>query len=172
METSLESTKLAVLSLPSSWNGYCSDIACWTPSPHNLQEQPLLQLIVKPHQKVSPPDFNELQILSLPPPYLLSSLPPPSSTLVPTAAMSTPPSTTSPPQAQPIKQVPPKWKTLYLVLYNFLSATLWSAVLGRVVLIVTLHGIGKVFLGVGDYVRWVQTLAGLEVVHSLVGTFA
>lgn len=68
------------------------------------------------------------------------------------------------------KPVPPKWKTLYLILYNFLSATLWSAVLGRVLLIAYLHGAWRVYLGVGDLVRGVQTLAGLEVVHSLLGT--
>lgn len=71
---------------------------------------------------------------------------------------------------RPSKPVPPRWTTLYLILYNFLSATLWSAVLGRVLLIAYLHGTWKVFFGVGDYVRWVQTLAGLEVAHSVVGT--
>jgi len=71
----------------------------------------------------------------------------------------------------PVKEVPPSWRSLYLILYNFVSASLWGAVLGRVVLIAGLHGWRNVFIGNDEFVRWVQTAAGMEVVHSLVGMY-
>lgn len=78
-----------------------------------------------------------------------------------------------PAQAPPaaVKEVPPSWRSLYLILYNFVSAVLWGAVLGRVVLIAGLYGWRNVFLGNDEFVRWVQTAAGMEVLHSLVGTY-
>jgi len=60
--------------------------------------------------------------------------------------------------------------TYFLILYNSVSAILWSAVLGRVVLIAAIHSYGRVFLGVSEYAKWTQTLAILEVVFSLTGT--
>ncbi|KZZ97622.1 protein tyrosine phosphatase [Moelleriella libera RCEF 2490] len=60
-------------------------------------------------------------------------------------------------------------KTGYLVLYNFVSATLWTAVLGRTVLLFLLRGAPFVYLGVGAFAKWTQTLAALEVLHSLAG---
>lgn len=72
-------------------------------------------------------------------------------------------------QSKPVKEVPPRWKTLYLILYNFISAVLWSAVLGKILLIAATHGPWRVYFGTGEYVKWVQTLAALEVGHSLVG---
>lgn len=70
-----------------------------------------------------------------------------------------------------VKEVPPSWRSLYLILYNFASAILWASVLGRVVLIWALYGWRNVFVGNDEFVRWVQTAAGMEVVHSLVGTY-
>ena len=60
-------------------------------------------------------------------------------------------------------------KTQYLILYNFVSAILWLVVLGRAVLLVPLVGFGRVYPGVGQFTKWTQTMAVLEVVHSVTG---
>lgn len=57
----------------------------------------------------------------------------------------------------------------YLVGYNLVSALLWTAVLGRVILLIPLVGFGDVHGGVGEFTKWTQTLAVLEVVHSTLG---
>ena len=61
-------------------------------------------------------------------------------------------------------------QTQYLIGYNLVCAILWTAVLGRVVLLVPLVGFGNVYGGVGGFTKWTQTLALLEVGHSAVGT--
>lgn len=61
-------------------------------------------------------------------------------------------------------------RTQYLILYNFASAILWLAVLGRVVLLVPMVGFGSVYRGVGEFTKWTQTMALLEVVHALTGS--
>ncbi|KAK3068881.1 hypothetical protein LTR53_013222 [Teratosphaeriaceae sp. CCFEE 6253] len=70
---------------------------------------------------------------------------------------------------QPVKVVPPSYRSLYLILYNFVSAVLWSVVLGRTLLIAGLYGNRNVHVGVGEFTKWTQTLAALEVVHAAVG---
>ncbi|KAI9744789.1 MAG: hypothetical protein M1818_001714 [Claussenomyces sp. TS43310] len=60
-------------------------------------------------------------------------------------------------------------KTQYLILYNFVSAVLWLVVLGRVVLLIPLVGFGRVYGGVGQFTKWTQTLALMEVVHAAAG---
>lgn len=60
-------------------------------------------------------------------------------------------------------------KTQYLILYNFVCALLWSVVLGRVVLLVYLAGFGSTYLGVGQFAKWTQTIAVLEIVHAAAG---
>ncbi|KAI9872519.1 MAG: hypothetical protein M1830_001531 [Pleopsidium flavum] len=57
-------------------------------------------------------------------------------------------------------------KAQYLIFYNFISAVLWLAVLGRVVLLVPLVGFKNVYGGVGEFAKWTQTLALLELAHS------
>jgi very-long-chain (3R)-3-hydroxyacyl-CoA dehydratase len=57
----------------------------------------------------------------------------------------------------------------YLVGYNAVSAFLWAAVLTRLVILYPLVGPKFVSGGLADFTRWVQTLALLEVVHSLIG---
>lgn len=64
---------------------------------------------------------------------------------------------------------PSQAKLLYLTVYNFASAVLWLTVLGRTVGATFLRGPEFVPLAVGSFVRWTQTLALLEVVHSLLG---
>lgn len=61
-------------------------------------------------------------------------------------------------------------QTQYLVGYNLLCAVLWTAVLGRVIILVPLVGFQNVHGGVGKFTKWTQTLALLEVVHSALGT--
>lgn len=79
------------------------------------------------------------------------------------------PQDTAPPGTAKPKSKPSVLKTAYLVLYNFVSAILWSTVLGRTLLVATLHGYGRVFLGVGEFAKWTQTLALLEVAHAALG---
>ncbi|KAL3423064.1 protein tyrosine phosphatase-like protein [Phlyctema vagabunda] len=68
---------------------------------------------------------------------------------------------------KPLQSSSPKIQ--YLILYNFVSAVLWLAVLGRVLLLVPLVGFGRAYEGVGSFTKWTQTLALLEVVHSATG---
>ena len=62
------------------------------------------------------------------------------------------------------------WQRNYLVAYNFISAILWSAVLGRVLVLLPAIGPEHIYDVVGDFAKWVQTGALLEIVHSLTGT--
>ena len=62
-------------------------------------------------------------------------------------------------------------KTGYLVLYNAVSTILWATILGRVLLVANVHGTKMVFPAVGEFAKWTQTLALLEVVHAAVGEF-
>lgn len=60
-------------------------------------------------------------------------------------------------------------KRAYLVAYNGLSAALWSVVLARTVGALCAGGPEAVYPAVGEWTKWTQTLAALEVVHSLLG---
>lgn len=60
-------------------------------------------------------------------------------------------------------------RSQYLVSYNLVCALLWTAVLGRVILLIPLVGFGDVHGGVGEFTKWTQTFAVLEVVHSALG---
>lgn len=66
--------------------------------------------------------------------------------------------------------VPPSQiKGLYLTSYNFASALLWATVLWRTVIVAALRGPMFVPFVVDEFLRYTQTLALLEVVHSLLG---
>lgn len=71
--------------------------------------------------------------------------------------------------APPSQRSPLFWQRNYLVAYNLVSAVLWSAVLGRVLLLLPFIGPEHIYDVVGEYTKWVQTGALLEVVHSLTG---
>lgn len=73
---------------------------------------------------------------------------------------------------QPVKVVPPSYRTLYLICYNCVSALLWSVVLGRTLVIAGIHGPNQVYLGTGQWTKWTQTLAGLEILHAAIGTLS
>lgn len=64
----------------------------------------------------------------------------------------------------------------YLIAYNALNAVLWSVVLGRTVATLYTRGLdagpGSVYPAVGEWTKWTQTLAALEIVHSLLGESA
>lgn len=60
-------------------------------------------------------------------------------------------------------------KTGYLILYNFASAVAWSVVLGRTIGLLYLRGPSVVYAGVGEWTKWTQTAAAMEIVHSLLG---
>ena len=62
-------------------------------------------------------------------------------------------------------------RTQYLILYNSLSGILWTAVLGRVILLVPLVGFSNVYGGVGEWTKWTQTMAVLEILHSATGMY-
>jgi hypothetical protein len=71
------------------------------------------------------------------------------------------------PAPKPLQSSNPK--TQYLILYNFVSALLWLVVLGRVLLLVPLVGFGRIYPGVGNFAKWTQSLALLEVLHAASG---
>lgn len=60
-------------------------------------------------------------------------------------------------------------QTQYLIGYNLVCAVLWFAILVRVLLLIPLVGFENVGGGVGEFAKWTQTLALLEVVHSAMG---
>jgi very-long-chain (3R)-3-hydroxyacyl-CoA dehydratase len=61
------------------------------------------------------------------------------------------------------------FKNLYLVLYNLVCALLWLVVLSRVVLLVSQGGFESTYAGVGEFAKWTQTIALLEIVHAAAG---
>lgn len=60
-------------------------------------------------------------------------------------------------------------KRTYLISYNALSAALWSVVLVRTAQTFATAGPEAVYPAVGEWTKWTQTLAGLEIVHSVLG---
>lgn len=60
-------------------------------------------------------------------------------------------------------------RTGYLVLYNALSSAAWSIVLYHTITAWRNKGHESVFFEVGEWTRWTQTAAAMEVVHSLLG---
>ncbi|KAI1173272.1 tyrosine phosphatase-like protein [Nemania sp. FL0916] len=69
----------------------------------------------------------------------------------------------------PAAAKPSSAKTGYLILYNAVSALLWLTVLGRIVGINAMRGPQLAYPAVGEFCKWTQTLAGMEVLHSLFG---
>lgn len=68
---------------------------------------------------------------------------------------------------KPVRQSPQT--KIYLLLYNFNNTCLWSIVLGRALINVALGGTETVVKEMGDFVFFTQTIALLEIVHSLTG---
>ncbi|KAI0194429.1 tyrosine phosphatase-like protein [Xylaria flabelliformis] len=70
--------------------------------------------------------------------------------------------------AKPARKPSPV-KNGYLILYNAVSAILWLTVLGRIAGINVARGPQFAYPAVGEFCKWTQTLAGMEVLHSLFG---
>jgi hypothetical protein len=64
---------------------------------------------------------------------------------------------------------PSPLKTQYLILYNSINALLWLVILGRVLLLVQLTGFDSTYPGVGQFAKWTQTVAVLEILHAAAG---
>lgn len=58
---------------------------------------------------------------------------------------------------------------MWLAAYNLVSATLWAIVFGRVVSIAPAWGNAELMRSTGTFTRWVQTMAVVEIFHSLFG---
>ncbi|KAL9608333.1 MAG: hypothetical protein Q9167_006822, partial [Letrouitia subvulpina] len=54
----------------------------------------------------------------------------------------------------------------YLSAYNAISALMWLSIFARVLLLLPLTGPASVYDGAGDFTKWTQTAAVLEIVHS------
>ena len=62
-------------------------------------------------------------------------------------------------------------KQQYLIVYNLVSAVSWFIVLSRVCILLPIAGYRNTYAGVGEFAKWTQTGAVLEIVHSAIGTF-
>ena len=76
-------------------------------------------------------------------------------------------SSTTEPAPKPAQ--PKSLRTIYLIFYNYVSALLWFATLVGVTILVPYGGFRSVYPGVGQFTKWTQTLALLEVVHAAIG---
>lgn len=79
------------------------------------------------------------------------------------------PAAAAAPKNTPAK--PPSMTSAYLFIYNFASSVAWSTVLGRTLVYGAADGFEAVYPGVGKFARLTQTMACLEVLHSLFGRF-
>ncbi|KAL8675002.1 MAG: hypothetical protein Q9168_000597 [Polycauliona sp. 1 TL-2023] len=57
----------------------------------------------------------------------------------------------------------------YLTAYNAVCALLWLSVFGRVVVMLPITGAESVYEAAGDFTKWTQTVAILEIIHSAFG---
>ncbi|KAI4279310.1 MAG: hypothetical protein LQ337_000341 [Flavoplaca oasis] len=57
----------------------------------------------------------------------------------------------------------------YLTAYNAICALLWLSVFGRTVVILPITGVESVYEAAGDFTKWTQTVAILEILHSAFG---
>jgi very-long-chain (3R)-3-hydroxyacyl-CoA dehydratase len=60
-------------------------------------------------------------------------------------------------------------KSPYLILYNGTFAALWLTLLIRIGALGPLSSYGQTYAVVGDFAKWIQTAALLEVVHAAIG---
>ncbi len=62
-------------------------------------------------------------------------------------------------------------KKAYLILYNAVSAIAWTAILGRVAVVLAWKGASFVPVVVDNFARITQTCAVMEVLHALTGAY-
>jgi very-long-chain (3R)-3-hydroxyacyl-CoA dehydratase len=60
-------------------------------------------------------------------------------------------------------------KNGYLILYNAASAFAWGMVLQGTITSLVESGPESVYLNVGEFTKWTQTAAAMEILHSLFG---
>lgn len=60
-------------------------------------------------------------------------------------------------------------KSLYLILYNCTFTALWLTLLLRIVALEPLSSYQGTYSEVGEFAKWIQTAALLEVVHAAIG---
>jgi very-long-chain (3R)-3-hydroxyacyl-CoA dehydratase len=60
-------------------------------------------------------------------------------------------------------------KSQYLVAYNTTFALLWLALLIRILALSPFYKYDKTYAVVGDYAKWIQTAALLDVLHAAIG---
>jgi very-long-chain (3R)-3-hydroxyacyl-CoA dehydratase len=60
-------------------------------------------------------------------------------------------------------------KSIYLILYNGTFAALWLTLLVRTIAVDMLSSYDMTYDLVGDFAKWIQTAALLEVVHAAIG---
>lgn len=58
---------------------------------------------------------------------------------------------------------------MYLLLYNFNNACLWTIVLGRLLYNIAFSSLDEVESDMGSFVRFTQSIALLEIFHSIFG---
>ena len=77
------------------------------------------------------------------------------------------------PAAKPASRIDKNFvrKQQYLTIYNLVSAVAWLAILLRVCIILPIAGHRNVYAGVGEFTKWTQTGATLEILHSATGMF-
>ena len=73
------------------------------------------------------------------------------------------------PAPKPTPAKPPSSAAAYLFLYNFASSLAWGAVLSRAITYSVADGPEAVYPAVGKFTRVTQTMACMEVLHSLFG---
>lgn len=67
------------------------------------------------------------------------------------------------------KPPPSPVKNAYLILYNLASASAWGLVLYSTVLTLVNSGPQSVYVTTGEFTKWTQTAAAMEILHSLFG---
>lgn len=67
------------------------------------------------------------------------------------------------------KKGPSGLKLVYLITYNLVSTVAWLVLLACTVSVNGMEGPSFVYPEIGDWVRWTQTLAGLEILHAALG---
>jgi hypothetical protein len=71
---------------------------------------------------------------------------------------------------RPAKPAASSANKAYLTLYNAVSCGLWATILYRTITIVGTEGnYGALFGETGEFVKWAQSAAMMEIVHSLLG---
>lgn len=61
-------------------------------------------------------------------------------------------------------------RSFYLIVYNAVCASLWVAIFGNVATTILYEGFPEVYPNIKNVVLMTQSLAAMEILHSLIGT--